>query len=86
MLARGRFDREWNCCGIGLINNEGIGHPYRAPVQIDPSKTQRVTVQLKHGTLAKARKWCLERDLSVRRNGVTLEIPPGEVRIVELTL
>ncbi|MGA2621604.1 MAG: hypothetical protein ABSF26_28720 [Thermoguttaceae bacterium] len=69
---------------IGLFNNEGATKTHITPVVIDPSKTQRVTARAKEGNIKSAREWCEEKEVPVRNGEVTVEVPPGEVRIVEL--
>jgi len=71
---------------IGLINNEGVTKERMTPVKLDPSKKRTITVSLKRGVAKSASEWCLERELEIHQNSVTVEIPPGEVRIVEFQL
>lgn len=70
---------------VGLINNEGVSKRPSKAVEVDPSKTQQAVVALKSGALSAANEWCTESKLDIANgNAVMLEVPPGEVRIVEL--
>jgi len=71
---------------IGLINNEGVTKGNMSPVELDTSKKQTVNIFLKHGITKSTKEWCLEQELEMDQNSVTVEVPPGEVRIVELYL
>ncbi len=70
---------------VGLINHEGAIKEAFAPIQIDPSKTQIVEVELTAGVLTHATELCMDGELPRHGNRVTIEVPPGEVRIVQLT-
>lgn len=69
---------------IGLINNEGVTKGNMTPVRLDASKNQTVDVFLKHGIVKAAIEWYTEQELEVKQNGVTVEVPAGEARIVEI--
>ena len=69
---------------IGLFNNEGATKTHITPVIIDPSKNQAVMARVREASVQSANEWCEERDLPVQNGAVTIEVPPGEVRIVEL--
>jgi len=71
---------------IGLINNDGVAKGNLTPVRLDPSCAKRITVTLKKGMIGSASEWNTEGKLEVQANSVTLEVPAGEVRIVELSL
>jgi len=68
---------------IGLINNEGVTKGNMTPVKLDTSKKQMVDISLKHGVVKRAIEWYTEQELEVNQNSVTVEVPAGEVRIVE---
>jgi hypothetical protein len=69
---------------IGLINNEGVTKGNMSPVKVDISKKRIVNISLKQGIVKAAGEWCLEQELQINQNNITVEVPPGEVRIVEL--
>ena len=71
---------------IGLFNNEGATKTHITPVVIDPSKNQTVMARVREESIQSANEWCEERDVPVRNGAVTVEVPPGEVRIVELII
>jgi len=53
------------------------------PVKLDSSKKKTVTVHLKQGDVISACEWCINETLKIKENSVTVEVPSGEVRIVE---
>lgn len=71
---------------VGLVNNQGVTKDNMHSVRVDPSKEESVTVALKSGRLRTAEEWCGEGRLVPKRNVVRVAVPPGEVRIVELTV
>jgi hypothetical protein len=68
---------------IGLINNDGVTKGNMTPVKLDLSKKKTVIVRLKRGDVISAREWCINEVLKIKENGVIVEVPSGEVRIVE---
>jgi len=54
------------------------------PVKLDPSKKKSVEIRLRRGRIKSVREWCLEKDLSAENQRFHVEVPPGEVRIVEI--
>jgi len=71
---------------IGLINNEGVTKGNMTPVSLDTSKNQTVDVFLKHDIVENAIEWYTGQELEVDQNSVAVEVPAGEVRIVELQI
>lgn len=70
---------------VGLLNNNGIAKGNLTPVKVDPSCAKRITVRLKNQKIRSATEWCMESKLETGEdNSVTVEVPSGEVRIVEL--
>jgi len=69
---------------IGIVNNLGVTKLACYPVRVDPTKLQSVHIFLRDGRLWKAKEWVTGRRLKMEHNGVTVEVPPGEVRIVRL--
>jgi hypothetical protein len=70
---------------VGLINNRGVTKENMTPVQVDPSKKQTVRVCLHEGQVTEAQEWCDAGRLPIQGAAVTVDVPPGEIRIVELT-
>jgi hypothetical protein len=70
---------------VALINNEGITKKGIGPVVLDPTKTQNVQLRLQRAALDAAREWRTNTTPQITDNAVTLTIPPGQIRIVELT-
>jgi hypothetical protein len=77
-----RTSRGWI---VGVVNNRGVTKENMRPVQIDPSKKQTVRVGLRSGLITQACEWCLTERLPIQADGVAVEVPPGELRIIELT-
>ena len=71
---------------IGLVNNHGVTKERMTPVRLDPSKKQVVSIRLRKGNIRTANEWCLDQSLDISDNRVVVEIPAGEVRIVELLM
>lgn len=71
---------------VGLINNRGVTKENMTPVQVDPSKKQTVSVCLHEGQVTEAQEWCVAGRLPIQGATVTVDVPPGEIRIVELTM
>ena len=77
-----RTSRGWI---VGVVNNQGVTKENMRPVQIDPSKKQTVRVGLRSGLITQACEWCLTERLPIQADSVAVEVPPGELRIIELT-
>jgi hypothetical protein len=72
---------------VGLLNNDGIAKGNLTGVRIDRSCTKRITVRLKNHAITSAHEWCEDRHLEVDNgDSVTVEVPAGEVRVLELTM
>ena len=72
---------------VTLVNNEGITKSFRSPPEIDASLTQKATLQfVGKGEIESALLWGEESDQPLDGNDVNVEIPPGEVRVIELVL
>jgi hypothetical protein len=71
---------------IGLINNEGVTKDRLIATKVDSSKDQNVTVGLKWGQVKSANEWCTDKLLPVKDNAVSVSVPAGEVRIVEMSM
>ena len=69
---------------VGLVNNEGVTKDFLGPTKIDRTKDQRVSVKIRVGKVRSAAEWYDDKALRVNDNAVTLDVPAGEVRIVEL--
>jgi hypothetical protein len=56
--------------------------------QVDRRASVEVTLSLRGKTIGQAREWTLDAPLEVGRNGsantVSISVPPGDVKIVEL--
>ena len=72
---------------VGLINNKGVYKKPIGPPDVRPEEAMGVTVEF-DGAAAAAREWLTDTALSFKKRGgktiVTLTVPAGDVRIVEL--
>jgi len=68
---------------VGLINHQGVGKRAIEPVVLDASKKQTARITARHGEWKEAMEWTGDRRLEVQAATVQLEVPAGEVRIVE---
>jgi hypothetical protein len=71
---------------VGLVNNRGVVKENTRPVEVDLSQRQTVSVCLREGRLTQAFEWCEAVNLPTQGSSVSVDVPPGEVRIVELTV
>ena len=74
---------------VTLINNDGVDKPQQGMARVDRRAARTVTLGLRAPEIASAREWTTEAPLAVTKDGqgraaVTLEVPPGGVRVVEL--
>jgi hypothetical protein len=69
------------------MNNDGIAKGNLTAVRTDRSRTKRITVRLKDHDIQSANEWCEDRRVEVADgDSVTVEVPAGEVRVLELTM
>jgi hypothetical protein len=76
-----RTERGWI---VGLINNAGVTKSNMTPVKLDATQRQTVTIRQTRERLTEATEWCQGEPLAFSPDGVRVDVPPGEVRIVEL--
>jgi len=69
---------------VGLVNNEGVTKGNMTPVKIDYSKKRTITIYLKYENIKALQEWYTKTDLEFEENRFSLDVPPGEVRIVEI--
>jgi hypothetical protein len=74
---------------VTLINNRGVYKPQQGLAQVDRRESVEVTLDLRGKGIAQAREWTADEQLKLTGAGalpsVTLRVPPGDVKIVELT-
>ncbi len=68
---------------VGLFDNKGAWKEGTGAVLFS-KKPQTVTLAPVEGSIQSALEWCENKELAVADNHVTLKVPPGGVRIVEL--
>ncbi|HEX3560079.1 MAG TPA: hypothetical protein VHU19_12800 [Pyrinomonadaceae bacterium] len=80
-----RNERGWV---VTLLNNRGVNKPQQGMAQVDRSKLEEVDILFSSGELKSASEWTTDAPLKTTRAGndtsVSVEVPPGGVRIVEL--
>ena len=80
-----RNERGWV---VTLINNRGVYKPQQGLAQVNRGESVNVTLSLPSTELKSASEWTEDAPLKPTREGrfdsVSLEVPPGGVRIVEL--
>ncbi len=71
---------------IYLINNHGVLKNSRDPQKLDPAKTARVELDLRELKIAGIRELRTGEALAAgAKNTVEISVPPGNVRVVEIT-
>ncbi|PYS83745.1 MAG: hypothetical protein DMF67_07850 [Acidobacteria bacterium] len=80
-----RNERGWV---VTLFNNRGVNKPQQGMAQVDRSKLEGVDILFRSGELKSASEWTTDAPLKINREGqdsrLSVEVPPGGVRIVEL--
>jgi hypothetical protein len=81
-----RTDRGWV---VTLINNRGVYKPQQGMAQVDRAASVEVEIGLRGKGIAQARELTADAPLEVAGAGgrilVKVRVPPGDVKIVELT-
>jgi hypothetical protein len=72
---------------VTLINNNGVFKPQQGLAQVDRAASVEVTLSLDGKGIAQAREWTSDLPLEVAgaQTQVKVRVPPGDVKIVELT-
>jgi len=70
-----------------LINNRGVTKFTKTPDELNPAETVRVTVDLRALPVARVRELLEDKDIAMTpgKNALTIEIGPGDVRVVQIT-
>jgi hypothetical protein len=72
---------------ITIVNNEGITKTFREAPRIDPKAEKRITIRYTgRGKVARADLWGVDSDTPLLPTNIRIAVPPGDVRIVKLTL
>ena len=71
---------------VGLLENKGAWKEPFGPVVFNAAMSPTVTIRPRHGQLATAREWVEEKGVAVADNTIKVRVPPGNVRIVDLTV
>ena len=70
---------------VGLVNNNGVAKDFAGPVIVDPSQAQTGSVCVKRGRIQAAREWTGDQAIAMGENVIRVTVPPGAVRVLELT-
>lgn len=82
-----RTERGWI---VTLINNRGVNKPQQGMASVDRNAVINVHLNLRGKGIAGAREWTTDEELKVvrtradARDGLSLNIPPGGIRIIEI--
>jgi hypothetical protein len=69
---------------VTLINNRGVYKQQQGLAQVNRAESAEVTLEESGAVFKRADEWTTNSELKVNGNSVTLIVPPGGVRIVEL--
>jgi hypothetical protein len=69
---------------VTLINNRGVYKPQQGLAQVNRTESVEVTLEANGAVFKRAGEWTTNSELKVNGGAVSLSIPPGGVRIVEL--
>ena len=69
---------------VTLINNRGVYKPQQGLAQVNRAESAEVTLEGNGAAFKRASEWTTGAELNVSGGTVSLNIPPGGVRIVEL--
>ncbi len=69
---------------VTLINNRGVYKPQQGLAQVNRSESVEVTLEQNGAPFNGADEWTTNESLKVNKGSVTLSVPPGGVRVVEL--
>ncbi len=69
---------------VTLINNRGVYKPQQGMAQVNRAESAEVTLEENGTSFKSASEWTTNAELKVSGGALTLNVPPGGVRIVEL--
>ncbi|MET0650124.1 MAG: hypothetical protein ABW208_26240, partial [Pyrinomonadaceae bacterium] len=69
---------------VTLINNRGVYKPQQGMAQVNRAESAEVTLEVNGALFKRAAEWTDGAELKVNGGAVSLSVPPGGVRIVEL--
>jgi hypothetical protein len=69
---------------VTLVNNEGVTKTFRDPVVVDASATQSVSITSRGKSIRQAVLWGADNDEQLSPKNISVSVPPGEVRIVQI--
>jgi hypothetical protein len=69
---------------VTLVNNRGVYKPQQGLAQVNRAESAEVTLEENGASFKRANEWTTNSELKVNGGAVSLSVPPGGVRIVEL--
>ena len=69
---------------VTLVNNRGVYKPQQGLAQVNRSESAEVVLEENGASFKRASEWTTDAELKVTGGAVSLSVPPGGVRIVEL--
>jgi hypothetical protein len=69
---------------VTLINNRGVYKPQQGLARVNRDESAEVTLEGSGASFARAAEWTTDAELKVSGGRVSLSVPPGGVRVVEL--
>ena len=71
---------------VTLVNNEGLTKTFRETPVVDPNAAQSVTITCRGKSIRRAVLWGATNDEQLSPKNICVSVPPGEVRILQLSL
>ena len=69
---------------VTLFNNRGVYKPQQGMAQVNRAESAEVTLEQNGAPFTRANEWTTDSELKVQGKTVTVTVPPGGVRVVEL--
>ena len=80
------YNRTKDAWLVTLVNNEGVTKTFREAPVVDPSATQSISITGRGKNIRRALLWNGDNDEQLSPKNICVSVPPGEVRILQLSL
>jgi hypothetical protein len=70
---------------VTLVNNRGVYKPQQGLAQVNRAESAEVTLEPNGAAFGRAAEWTTGEELKVSSGSLVVKVPPGGVRIVELS-
>jgi len=80
------FNRTKDGWLVTLVNNEGVTKTFRETPVVDPSVAQSVSITGRGRSIRREVLWGADNDEQLSPKNICVSVPPGEVRILQLSL